>query len=241
MKLQLSISLACISFLLMSCKTPSIIVSDSLKSNTSVMEVKGKQGWQFNQVITYGAYSTSKIKRSWTKGYTLDFMVRFQTAQQKLNFKQHTSKLNADVFAVSKFEKAEISLIEGFLEYPLHYENYFAGLISLENNPNQWEFIIHNPDGGTISKDFNCGLAKDKNGNEIVIKGVREIENQANWIKLDNFGFEFVLNGKAIGAISTINSGRVWVSDNLTEELKLVLSSLSTSLLVRHSLEDTNN
>lgn len=224
--------------LLTGCKTPSIIVSDNLKSNTSIMEVKGKQGWQFNQVIKYGDYSTSKIKRSWDLGFNFEFIARFQEATEKLSFVQSTPKLKANVFVVGKFKNTEIDLIEGFLGYPIHYENYFTGVISQLNNDNKWEFILHNPDGGTLGKDFTCGLAKDDNGNEIIIKGVREVENQANWIKLDNFGFEFIMDGKSIGAISNINSGRVWINNQISEELKLVISSISTSLLVRHSLEE---
>lgn len=48
---------------LFSCKTPNIVVSNSLKTDTSIYEVHGRQGWQFNQVIKYGNFKTSKVQR----------------------------------------------------------------------------------------------------------------------------------------------------------------------------------
>ncbi|UTW67251.1 hypothetical protein KFE94_03805 [bacterium SCSIO 12643] len=225
--------------ILTSCTTPNIVVSENLKTNTSVMDAKGRQGLQFNQVITFGDYNTSKVKRGWTLGYDISFVTRFKGAKEKLNFIQFTPEKRAYVLAVGKFKSTELELLNGFLSYAFQYENYFAGSIIPSDTPSDvWEFIIHNPEGGTLG-DFECGIAKDKNGNEILIKGVREIEKQANWVKLDNFGFEFIYKDQAIGAVSTLNNGRVWIKNDISEELKLVLSCMSSSLLVRHSMQES--
>lgn len=227
-----------VTFLISACKTPSIIVSENLKSNTTVMEAKGRLlGWQLNQVITYGNYTSSKIKKGWTSSYDYEFILRFKGAKQKLNFTQFTPVNKAEVFVVGKFKSTELELLNGFLSYPFQYENYFAGTIIPINNENKiWEFIIHDPEGGTIG-NFDCGVAKNQSGDEITIRGVREIENQANWLKLDNFGFEFIKNGQSIGAVSTINNGKIWIKNNLTDDIKLVISCISTSLLVRENLQ----
>ena len=221
------------------CNTPSIIVSENLKSNTTVMDAKGRQGWQFNQVITYGEYTTSKIKKGWTSGYDYEFIARFRSAEQKLKFNQFSSLNKAEVFAVGKFKTTELDLLDGFLSYPFEYENYFAGTVILTNNNKVWDFIIHDPEGGTVGS-FDCGIAKNQNQDEIIIRGVRKVEGQLNWIKLDNFGFEFIMNGQSIGAVSTINNGRVWMKNNIDEDIKLVISSISTSLLVREELQETS-
>ncbi len=225
--------------ILTSCTTPNIVVSENLKTNTSVMDAKGTQGLQFNQVITFGDYNTSKVKRGWILGYDISFVTRFKGAKEKLNFIQFTPEKRAYVLAVGKFKSTELELLNGFLSYAFQYENYFTGSIIPSDTPSDvWEFIIHNPEGGTLG-DFECGIAKDKNGNEILIKGVREIEKQANWVKLDNLGFEFIYKDQAIGAVSTLNNGRVWIKNNISEELKLVLSCMSSSLLVRHSMQES--
>jgi hypothetical protein len=205
------------------------------------MDAKGRQGLQLNQVITFGECSTSKVKRGWTTGYDISFVTRFKGAKEKLNFIQLTPNKQAYVLAIGKFKSSELELLNGFLSYSFNYENYFAGsIIPSDESNNIWEFIIHNPEGGNLN-DFECGIAKDKYGHEILITGVREIENQANWVKLDNFGFEFSQNGQAIGAVSTINNGRVWIKNDIDEDIKLILSSISSSLLVRNSMEESAN
>lgn len=226
-----------IGILFAACSTPNIVVDESLKNNTSVMEAKGRQGWQINQVIKYGDYTTSKVKRGWTSVREINFIARFRKAKQKLSFMQNTPDgLQADVLAVSSFEATEISLLNGFLTYAPQYEDVFAGTILTEEK--EWEFIIHNPEG-SLPQDADCGVIRDTKGNEILIRGVKKVEGQANWVQLDNFGFEFIRNGQSIGAVSTINNGRVWMKDNLRPELKLVLSSISSSLLLRHSMQES--
>ncbi|MCX8492136.1 MAG: hypothetical protein ORN54_13825 [Cyclobacteriaceae bacterium] len=224
------------------CKTPGLIFSGNLKDNTTVMEAKGRQGWQFNQVITFGDYSTSKIKRGWTKGGTWNFVVKFQKAEQKLSFTQNTpSGKSAEILAIGRFKNTELPLFKDFLSYSVKYENTFVGtVIPNQNETKNWDFIIHNPEAG-LPQDADCGIIKDNNGNEIIIRGVKKVEGQANWVQLDNFGFEFIQKGQSIGAVSIINNGRVWLKKDINEEIALVLASISTSILVRHSMQESVN
>ncbi|MBU2651412.1 MAG: hypothetical protein KKA81_10800 [Bacteroidetes bacterium] len=48
-----------------------IEVPEKLKENMSVFNVKGRQGIQINQVITFGDFHTSKVKKGWTKTTTI--------------------------------------------------------------------------------------------------------------------------------------------------------------------------
>lgn len=159
-------------FTITSCKTPSIMVSDNLKTQTTILEANGRQGWQFNQTITFGDYSTSKIQRGWTKGGEWNFFLRFKKAEQKLSFTQYApNNESADVFAISKFKSNELEFLKGFLSYSFNYQNTYAGLITPNKNlNNQWEFIIHNPEV-SLPKDADCGVARDNKGNEITIRG----------------------------------------------------------------------
>ena len=224
------------------CSSPMIRVSDNLKSNTLIMDVRGVQGWQINQVITYGDYITSKVKRSWDSGYSYDFFVRFEAAKNKLSFLQVMPGGAAEVSAVGKIENTEIDLLNGYLSYPLHYKNYFTGLIVPRYKDNSWQFIIHNPSGAPINdlfdKDLSCGYAKDDKGNEIKIMAVRELKDQVNLIKFEHYGFEFYYNDVSIATVETINNCRVWIKNDLPEDIKLIVASMSKSLLLRHSLED---
>jgi hypothetical protein len=228
--------------LLVGCKAPNIIVSPELKSNTSVFDVKGRQGWQFNQVITYGDYSSSKIKRGWTSKLEIPFVVKFSNAHEKLSFTQFTAdKQQADVYAVGRLEQADLPLLNGFLNYSINYRNTFVGtIIPIDVSGDYWDFLIYNMESG-ISNDVICGSAKDTKGNEIIIKGVSRIEGQGSLMQAEFVGFEFFMNGQSVGAVSCFNNGKVWMKDDLNPDIKLVISSISTSLLVKHNLTDNHS
>lgn len=227
--------------LMMSCKTPNLIVSKELQENVSVYEVTGRQGWQFNQVITYGDYTTSKVKRGWELGYNFPFVVHFQGAKEKLNYLQSTPFNNqAKVFCIGKFKNVEIPLIDDFFALTLEYEDYFAG--SVKNETLNWNFILYNPDGNSLDNITTGKIINQQNKEEqIIIKAVKKIEGQANWINIDVNGFEFYKNKKAIAAVSLLNKGRVWLSDSMDKDTRLVVSSVITGLMVRHSQSESLN
>ena len=53
--------------------------------------------------------------------------------------------------------------------------------------------------------------------------------------KLDVYGYEFLLNGKSIGAVQTVNNGRVWIDSSQSDDVKLALASVATGVLLRHN------
>ena len=91
--------------------------------------------------------------------------------------------------------------------------------------------------------NFSYGHIVDHSnkGEKITIRAVKKIKGQANWINIDVHGYEFVQSGRAIGAVSLLNNGRVWMNNEITDDTKLVLSSVMTGLLVRHSLSESLN
>lgn len=227
--------------LIISCKTPGLVLSENLNQNTSVYEVKGRQGWQFNQTIKYGDYTTSKVKRGWNLGYHFPFAITFKGAKEKLRYTQKTPSGNsAEVFCIGKFRSTEIPLLGDFFAITLKYEDYFAGSVKNENI--NWDFIVYEPDGNSL-KDITSGhIINQKNKEEkIIIKAIKKIKGQANWMNIDVNGYEFFQNGKAIGATSLLNNRRVWMSNQITDETKLVLSSVMTGLMVRHSQSESLN
>jgi len=224
------------------CKMPALLFHGDLANNTTVMDAKGKQGWQFNQVIRFGEYKTSKLKRGWTKEFEWTFFLKFKKAQQKLSFIQYTpTGDSAKVFSVGKFNSEELPLFKDFLNYTIKYENTYTGTVILNEQTNKsWDFIVNNPES-VQSKDDNSGIIKGYDGTEILIKGIDKLEGHANWAFTTNYGFEFVQDGKSLGAVSVVNNGKVWLKNDLSEEMKLVLSSVSSALLSRQSMSASVN
>src|SRR4029079_11791519 len=48
-----------------SCTTAKLSVPEKFSSQATKMPVKGINGWQINQQLSFGPYNTSKIKRGW--------------------------------------------------------------------------------------------------------------------------------------------------------------------------------
>ncbi len=224
-----------------SCKTPDLVLSENLNQNTTVYDVKGRQGWHFNQTIRYGGYTTSKVKRGWNLGYNFPFAISFKGAKEKLNYTQSIpSGKSANVLCIGKFSATEIPLINDFFAITLKREDYFAG--SIKNETINWDFIVYEPDGNSL-EGITSGLIVNQNNKaeKITIRAVKKIKGQANWINIDVNGYEFIQNDKAIGATSLLNSGRVWISNDINDEIRLVLSSVMTGLIVRHSQSESLN
>lgn len=218
------------------CKTAEIPLDPALKAEA--MPVKGRNGWQIGQVIAYGDYTTDKVRRGWTKGYDIPFIVRFQSAKEKLSFTQFgPDKTQAEVACISKFKSTEIQLVNDFFGIPLKYENFFAGNIALDRGRSNWDFIIHNPNGDFMREEASAGFAQ--NGSKrIEIQAIRGLEGQPNWMKeLTVYGHEFRLDGKVVGAVSTMNKGKVWIEQSLDAEMKTVIAAIATGLLLRTDVE----
>lgn len=234
--LYLTLSLICLNH---PASAQKLVLSPELQRNTE-MHVKGRQGWQFNQVIRFGNFSTSKVKRGWTTSYDVGFTLRFQKAQEKLSFTQLTPEgRQAEVLVVSRFQNTEYELLRGFLAYSLRYENTCAGsIIPSGNRDSTWDFVVYNPEGN-IEADPDCGVASDNWGNKIHIRGIQQREGQPRWTMGANYGFEFVRDGHTVAAVSTINNGNVWMNDGLDANTRLVVAALSSALLVRHNVTET--
>lgn len=213
-----------------------LILSPDLDSAVE-MKAKGRQGWQINQVIRFGDYSTSKARRGWTRGYSVGFTLRFRNASQKLSFTQKTPDgFEADVLAVSRFSSMELDMGRGFFSFPLDNRDAFAGtIIPAGDTGRSWDFVLYNPDGSLV-KDIDCGSAFCEDGAVIRISGVQKIEGMPRWMQAAFFGYEFYRDGKAIAAVSTVNNGKVWINPGLDANTRLVVSALASALLLRHDI-----
>lgn len=217
------------------CTTPQMALAPSLENNSESMDVKGKQGLQFKRSLHFGDYSTSKVKQGWITGYDIPFILHFQGMQEKISFKQYGNEGQvADVFAAGKFKSTELPLVSEHFNILLNEKNYFAGNVVLEQGRQVWEFLLYNPDGKFL-RNNGAGYIKSKTAN-IDVKGVSHLANGNN-LSVQFVGYEFVHDGEIVGAVETINKGKVWLKNDLDDDLKLVLASLSSCLLLRTNLE----
>ena len=222
------------------CRTAEIPVTDTLASEATSYPVKGRQGFQIGQVLSFGDYHTSKVQRGWTKSYEIPFVVKFSGAREKLGFQQYgPGGRVADVALVSRFRETEFAPLIEYFSLSVKNKNYYAGGIELSGSKESWEFIVHNVDGGGNSfKNNTVGYVRSKVDQlQIDLVGIRELEGASPLLTMmDVYGYEFKLDGKTIGAVSTVNNGKVWLKNTLHPELKLVLASVSSGLMLRGNM-----
>lgn len=225
------------SVILAGCKTPQMYVAPELKSDSEILAVKGRQGFQIGRSLHFGRYSTSKVKQGWVKGYDIPFFVRFQGMKEKLSFRQLGKPGQvADVYSVGKFRSTELPLLKDYFNIILKENNHFAGTVVMNDGHDVWEFLLFNPDGEPL-RETKAGFIK-KNSEIIDVNGIRKLENGKNSLATQFWGYEFIYNGEVVGAVETTNSGNVRLKNNLPDDLKLVLASLSSCLLLRTNLEE---
>ncbi|ACT92788.1 hypothetical protein [Dyadobacter fermentans] len=224
--------------ILTGCKTAELQVDNDLRNETEAYQVKGRQGSQIGQVLTFGDFKTSKVKRGWTFGYSIPFLVKFNGASEKISFTQSdASGRAADVALVSKFRETELTQLETYFSVSLNYKNYCAGSVKMDDS--NWEFVVHNVDGPQRS---NATAGFIRNGRDrIEVTGIRTLEGApALLTQNDVYGYEFRLGGKVIGAVATINNGKVWFKNGLNGEMRLLLASVSSGLMLRNSVEEAS-
>lgn len=221
---------------LFACRTAEIAVDPAL--NAEAMAVKGRNGLQIGQIIRYGEYTTDKVRRGWTKGYDIPFILRFRGAKEKLSFTQFgPANTEAEVACISKFKSTEVQLIGDYFDIPVEYQNYFAGNIALDAGNTNWDFVIHNPNGDLFREHASAGFARSES-KRIEIEAIRGLQGQPDWMKkLAVYGHEFRMDGKVVGAVSTVNKGKVWIDQSLDAETKTVIAAVATGLLLRTDVE----
>jgi len=220
-----------------SCKTPQVQLDPALRAKP--MKAKGTQGLMIGQVVKFGDFHTDKVKRGWLKQYDIPFFIRFKGASEKLSFTQYGPESSqALVSCISKLRSQELEILRDFFSIPLKYKNYFAGNILPASAGTPWDFVLYNPNGDFLRESSTAGLAQNQ-GRSIEITPIRSLLKQPKWVsKFAVYGYHFYWEGQPIGAVSTINNGTVWLDRDLDPEIRIVVASLATALLLRTDVEN---
>jgi hypothetical protein len=112
---------------LASCTSVKLSVPSQFSSQATKMPVKGIQGWQINQQLTFGPYKTSKIKRGWDftssvqytkfrirpeeallKVFDINTDNNINTQRNKFQYAIEDGNLIAEVYATEKFKEKQL-------------------------------------------------------------------------------------------------------------------------------------
>jgi hypothetical protein len=223
---------------LTACTVPHMQVDEQLHSQADAMPVHGRQGWLVNQQLDFGSYTTSPVKRSWTFGYNIPFIVRFSGAKEKLGFNmQDDAGQQAELFCLGKLREIDLPVFNRSFEANLKTTDVFTCAVALGDQ--SFEFYSENLNQNPRFKTTTGQIMGP--GMNLVIQSVSQLEGgQSSW-STTALGYELVDDGKVLAAVETLNDGRVWISPQLSSQQQLVTAGIAAALLLRSSLAEHND
>lgn len=156
--------------LAVSCTPAKVSVPTQFSSAATKMQVKGLQGWQMNQKLSFGPYNTSKIKRGWDFSSSLQwtkFRIRPEEAvlrvfdintdnainsqRNKFQYTIEDGNLVAEIYATEKFKEKQLVYKSnnpwiGDASKTKNYEYAFtAAIVPLTQQDNDpWSLVLIN-------------------------------------------------------------------------------------------------
>jgi hypothetical protein len=250
---------------LVSCKTPEPALKGDWNAPVK-MDVKGRNGWAFNEQLSFGSYRTVTVKRSWTKGsgafagwamYKPGYNeiekiigVDYSQRKQKLRFEMTDAlQQQSAVFCMTEVRSANfiignnpnsvVNTVSSLLEIGDNYTNGYWVNIYLKNSDRPWEMVIDNNGAQRDRRNYTGFLALDSR-TYYVIKPIYSLQNkkgEAVNIIGGSFGFEFQdRNGRPLAAVSMMDNGRVYFNDDVTAEERFLLANACAALLMQQQI-----
>lgn len=228
-----------IALFLGACTTPQMQLDPGLRAVATPYPVAGREGWLVNQRIAFGEYTSGPVKRSWTWGYNIPFIVHFSGAKEQLGFAVRDGNGSAtEIFCLGKLRERDLPVLNKAFEVNLMTRDVFTCSFVVDAvgtydfyvtdlNQSTWD----SPAGGELrAADFRA-----------FIRPVSTLDTGQRSLGAQALGFEFVSDGIVVAAVETVNAGRVWLSDTLTPQDRLALASSAAALLLRSDLADHND
>jgi hypothetical protein len=247
------------------CTPFKMTVSDELKSNNDEYSVKGRNGTRIKQKISFGNYSTAKIKRSWTRGNSSRFGIGYGgTTQQEwvniisteyinkkqtIGFNLADGKFLSDVYCVSRFNSKDLEIGKNpnsILNIGMDIlgmggkssSTYYVQLFTSEKDERPWEMVIDNQLSQARPKEYIGYLAKGPSEYYSIVPVTKlEKNGKSGNILAGSVGFEFrTPSGKAVAAVSLIDNGMVFLG-KISDEERFLLANACTALLLQDVIE----
>ena len=252
---------AIVLLILVSCSTPRLSVSESLKTSNDAYSVKGRQGILINQKLSFGEFKTTKVKRSWTRGNSSQFGVGTLSAQnewvnlisleyinrkQTINFSLTDGERQSEVFCVTKFNAEDLHVGKNPNSI-LNIALELAGIGSSSNNfyvqvfdgtdGMPWQLLLDNQEAQSKPKKYTGVFAKSKTDYYTIVPVTRlETNGKSGNMLFGSAGFEIKNpKGEAVAAVSLIDKGMIFLGKTTKEE-RFLMANLSAALLLQENI-----
>jgi hypothetical protein len=120
---------------IVSCTAAKLSVPPSFSEQATKMPVKGINGWQVNQKLSFGNYTTSKIKRGWDFSSSVSY-TKFRISPEEMVLK--VFDINTDKNANTQRNKFQYTLEDGNLITEVYATEKFKEKQLLYKSNNPW-------------------------------------------------------------------------------------------------------
>lgn len=237
--MKIKSSVICLAFVLMvlmsGCQTARMAMPARLVGQPE-MPVEGRQGFRFfNERFAFGPYEASDISHGWTSKTSFGFM-GYSKNKAKQNYEftlTDTETQNANVAQCStgvNWQDIEGTVLGGTLSVNVQASTVFA--CSFKSNASLWQLIMgQSTTEQVLSGDLTDGVT------HIEVTGTTKLAGSPIPMS-EASGYDFSLNGQAVGAVEVINAGAVWIVPSLTEDQKMAVATAAAALLLYQNVEE---
>jgi len=224
--------------MLASCSS-GMLLNDNLKTDTTVMDVKGRSGGMPGQKLAFGDYFSSKVKRSITAQEAKAYALSVETTRDTMQFELfdslgHSSK----IFCLNSNNQIDLPVVGETYGVPVGSQSACSGTIDLNSDSPVWSFSIRNPNSMAPNV---FGGGKITNGSIFIdIKDVRR-NSKGRSMGDHILGFQFWQDNAVIGAVELVGSGKIIIKNSIPDDIKFLIATTSATMLLRYDMSKSNN
>lgn len=205
-------------------------LSLSAQNENEIMPVSGVKGSLINRIISFGDFTSSKIKAvKVSSSFKIDGLGS-EVSNMKYSFTETSPAGSLDVKATDNPDKEFLNTVREFLGADISGKASYIGTYTASDSDLKWNFYI-NPSIG--SGDRECGVIKSSTGETITVSGDNTTSSKEKMMNTLSFHYTFSYNGQNIGSVSTDNKGEVWIASDVDAQIKLAVAATCTALLTR--------
>ncbi len=248
-------------FLFIGCSTPKIALDgDGFRE----MPVKGRNGFLIKQKLAIGDFTTSSVKRSWTRGstsrtglsignptdayYENIISMEYNKRKQTMNF-GITDALNnsSEVRCVTKFASDELivgnnpnSLLNIGIDIlrGISSSNTFYAQIFINDQSKPWQLLLDNIAVQDKPRSYTGVVALDKENyySLVPVNKMLDKNGQPRTILFGSVGLELMnKNDKVVATVSFMDNGKVYMKTTDKSE-EFLLANICAALLLQQEI-----
>jgi hypothetical protein len=207
------------------CRTMKMDVAPSLESQALPVH---KSGGLFDEgEVTFGEFAAIRIHRGWTRSSSMQiFGYESTKSKQKFRF----------AFAKAGVADQQMRCETVFAEKALH-----RGRVTFSAGEHGLGCELRGPGGAPVGELMLAGDDRPAGylqaGNVVVEMVATGRFEGGSWENPDPVGFDLLVSGQVVGAVQTINGGRVWLERSAPAEIQDTAALAAATLLLFQTLD----